>query len=41
MENNVFRMHVVRSAKMSSQILILIIGFDITGTFQDFTYNCS
>ena len=41
MENNVFRMHVVRSAKMSSQILILIIYFDITGTFQDFTYHCS
>ena len=37
----VFRMHVVRSAKISSQILILIIGLDITGTFQDFTYNCS
>ena len=41
MENNVFRMHVVRSAKMSSQIPVLIIGIDITGTFQDFTYNYS
>ena len=27
-------MHVVRSAKISSQILILIISLDITGTFE-------
>ena len=34
-------MDVVRSAKQSSQILILIIGIGINETFQDFTYNCS
>ena len=35
----VFGMHVARSARISFQILILIIGLDTTETFQEFTYN--